>query len=261
MCILHILYHCLIFNMLQIIAGNWKMNKSREEAIALSRSLSEIKIPDNKHVILFVPFPYLVEVSEALSGNAAFSCGAQNCHSASSGAFTGEVSAFMLKSCGVKYILIGHSERRQYFAEKDSLISDKLKAVFQAGLKPVYCCGESLDDRLSGKHHEVILKQLNNEVKLLEKHQIKELMIAYEPIWAIGTGKTASPEEASEMHGLIRSWLCEQIGDAGMQVPLLYGGSVTPVTAPGLFAKEHINGGLVGGASLKFDDFAGIILS
>lgn len=261
MCILLILYYCLIFNMQQIIAGNWKMNKSREEAIALSRSLSEMNIPPNKHVILFVPFPYLTDVFDALRGNPAFSCGAQNCYSAPSGAFTGEVSAGMLKSCGVKYILIGHSERRQYFAEDSSLIADKLKAVFQAGLKPVYCCGESLADRLSGNHHKVILKQLNNEVKLLDNQQIKELMIAYEPIWAIGTGKTASPEEASEMHGLIRNWLCEQVGDEGRQVPLLYGGSVTPATARGLFEKEHINGGLVGGASLKFDDFAGIILT
>ena len=247
--------------MLQIIAGNWKMNKSREEAIALSRSLSELKIPENKQVILFVPFPYLLEVSEAISTNPAFSCGAQNCHPSPSGAFTGEVSAGMIKSCGVKYILVGHSERRQYFSEDSPFIADKLKAVFQAGLKPVYCCGESLDERTSGNHHEVILNQLNSEVKFLEKDQIKDLIIAYEPVWAIGTGKTASPEEASEMHRLIRDWLCEQLGESGHQVPILYGGSVTPVTAPKLFEKEHINGGLVGGASLKFDDFAGIVLS
>ncbi|MFN4854646.1 MAG: triose-phosphate isomerase [Bacteroidota bacterium] len=247
--------------MLQIIAGNWKMNKSREEAIALSRSLSEMNIPENKQVILFVPFPYLFEVSEAIRKNPAFACGAQNCHPAPSGAFTGEVSAGMIKSCGAKYVLVGHSERRQYFSEHSPLIADKLKAVFQAGLKPVYCCGESLEERTSGIQYEVILHQLNNEIKLLAKDELKELIVAYEPVWAIGTGKTASPEEASEMHGLIRNWLCEQLVESGDQVPILYGGSVTPVTAPKLFSKEHINGGLVGGASLKFDDFAGIVLS
>jgi triosephosphate isomerase len=245
--------------MKKIIAGNWKMHKTREEALALATEMASIELPEQREVILFVPFPFLSEVSRITASGKRLHTGAQNCHHQPQGAYTGEVSVPMIGSCGARYVLVGHSERRQYFHEDGVFLQHKLQAVLQGGLTPVYCMGETLQEREDNLQQQVIARQLQESLFPLGAEALHQVVIAYEPVWAIGTGRTATPEQAQEMHAFIRSMLVEFAGSAAASVPLLYGGSVNPGNAAQLFSMPDIDGGLVGGASLKKEDFAAII--
>ncbi len=245
---------------MRIVAANWKMNLTRSEGLALVDDLLvRNENIDSATIILGVPFPFLSEVADRIKGLANVHLAAQNCHHEESGAFTGEVSAKMLKSFGAEYIILGHSERRAYFEEDDALILKKMKAAIGQGLKPIYCCGERQEHREAGRHFEVVEQQLNESVLLLQPSELNGLIIAYEPVWAIGTGLSASPEQAEEMHSFIHGLLQKRFGALVSDIPLLYGGSVKPSNAAELFAKQHIDGGLIGGASLVAEDFMAIV--
>lgn len=211
-------------------------------------------------VIVAPPFPFIADLAD-ITYEGPVEVAAQNCHHLAEGAFTGEVSAAMLSSFGCHFCIVGHSERRQYFNEDDALVNKKLQRLFENGIIPIYCCGESLDERMEGSHFEVVAGQMHNAFKGLPQADLKNMVIAYEPVWAIGTGKTASPEQAQEMHAFIRENLTALIGADAQQVPILYGGSVKPDNAKQLFAQKDIDGGLVGGASLNASDFLSIIHS
>ncbi len=243
----------------KIAAGNWKMNKTLSEAQALTSELTGINIPDNTEVILGVPFVFLRDVVQ-ITGDSAIKVAAQNCHQEKSGAYTGEVSAAMLASLGIDYVIVGHSERRSYFRETDPILAQKVNAALSQELKVIFCCGESLDIREAGEHISFVSRQLQNGLFHLDGDQIKNIILAYEPIWAIGTGVTASEDQAQEMHREIRTLCAERYGDeVANALPILYGGSVKPGNASGLFNQEDVDGGLVGGASLNAADFAAII--
>ncbi len=243
----------------KIAAGNWKMNKTLPEAVSLASSLSTVAIPENTQVILGVPHVFLSEVRHAVEGSA-IELAAQNCHQEDSGAYTGETSPVMLQSLGIPYVILGHSERRQYFQESDELLAAKTDAALKHGLKVIFCCGESLSVRESGGQNEFVSRQLRLGLFHLDAAALKQIIIAYEPIWAIGTGVTASPEQAQEMHQQIRRLISEQYGaEAAANMHILYGGSVKPDNAATLFGQPDVDGGLVGGASLKADDFAAIM--
>jgi triosephosphate isomerase (TIM) len=243
-------------------AGNWKMNKTFEEGqILLSEVVNmvndELQHP-NVHVILGVPFPYLSSYTK-LVNSSKVSIAAQNCHPKASGAYTGEVSVGMLKSVGVKYVIIGHSERREYFAETDAFIAEKVDAIIAEGLTPIFCCGETLAQREAGIHFDFVNGQITNSLFHLSAEMIQKVIIAYEPIWAIGTGVTASSEQAQEMHKVLRAHLASKYGEAvAQEISILYGGSVGAANAQELFAQPDVDGGLVGGASLKSRDFTDI---
>lgn len=212
--------------------------------------------------IIFPPFPFLAGVSWALRERKDAFTGAQNCHEKDSGAYTGEVSASAIKSCGAAYVLVGHSERRQYFKESSEILKAKTDACFRNGLIPVYCVGEVLEERKDNRHFDVVALQLSEVISHLSQEQLEQLIIAYEPVWAIGTGETASPQQAEEMHAFIRKVITKIFGnDAGEKVPVLYGGSCNPGNARELFSCPNVDGGLIGGASLKADDFSAIINS
>lgn len=243
----------------KIAAGNWKMNLTYEEGRNL---LSELKtnleagdkISDVK-VIVGVPFPYLSSYADFLK-NSGISLAAQNCYPKNSGAFTGEVSVPMLKSAGVEYVIIGHSERREYFGESNQFISEKVDSVLAGGLEPVFCCGESLQVREAGQHFEFVKKQIEDSLFHLSNEDIQKVIIAYEPIWAIGTGVTASSAQAQEMHKVLRDFIGSKYGGATAEkISVLYGGSVNAGNAAELFSQPDVDGGLVGGASLKSKDF------
>ena len=245
---------------MRIVAANWKMNLIRSEGLALVDDLlARNENIDSATIILGVPFPFLSEVADRIKGLANVHLAAQNCHQEESGAFTGEVSAKMLKSFGAEYVILGHSERRAYFEEDDALILKKMKAAIGQGLKPIYCCGERQEHREAGRHFEVVEQQLNESVLVLQPSELNGLIIAYEPVWAIGTGLSASPEQAEEMHSFIHGLLQKRFGALVSDIPLLYGGSVKPSNAAELFAKQHIDGGLIGGASLVAEDFMAIV--
>jgi triosephosphate isomerase len=245
---------------MRIVAANWKMNLTRSEGLALVDDLLvRNENIDSATIILGVPFPFLSEVADRIKGLANVHLAAQNCHQEESGAFTGEVSAKMLKSFGAEYVILGHSERRAYFEEDDALILKKMKAAIGQGLKPIYCCGERQEHREAGRHFEVVEQQLNESVLVLQPSYLNGLIIAYEPVWAIGTGLSASPEQAEEMHSFIHGLLQKRFGALVSDIPLLYGGSVKPSNAAELFAKQHIDGGLIGGASLVAEDFMAIV--
>lgn len=245
---------------MKIVAANWKMNLTRSEGLALVDDLlARNENIDNATIIFGVPFPFLSEVADRIKGLANVHLAAQNCHHEESGAFTGEVSAKMLKSFGAEYVILGHSERRAYFGEDDALILKKMKAAIGQGLKPIYCCGERQEHREAGRHFEVVEQQLNESVLVLQPSYLNGLIIAYEPVWAIGTGLSASPEQAEEMHSFIHGLLQKRFGALVSDIPLLYGGSVKPSNAAELFAKQHIDGGLIGGASLVAEDFTAIV--
>ena len=244
----------------KIVAGNWKMNLTKNEGLLLVEGVVNGLENSDVEVILGVPFPF---ISDAVSGveGSEVCVAAQNCHQEENGAFTGEVSVEMLKSFGVEYCIVGHSERRQYFHEDDELINQKIKRLLEAGITPIYCCGESLDERESEKHFDVIEDQIQSGLEGFQKDDMKKVVIAYEPVWAIGTGKTASPEQAQEMHKFIREKLSQVLGKEAEEVSILYGGSVKPNNAKELFAQKDIDGGLIGGASLSAPDFLEIIHS
>jgi len=247
----------------QIVAGNWKMNKTYPEALALVTEIAadlQNNPANGVEVIVAPPFPFLAGVNEKKGANIQLS--AQNCHQKDSGAYTGEVSATMLQSVGCEYVILGHSERRQYFQEDNQLLEQKLKAVLAAGLKPIFCCGESLEQREQEIHFDFIAQQLKEGLFHLSNEEFEKVIIAYEPIWAIGTGRTASSEQAQEMHEFIREQVSSAYdAEAASKTPILYGGSCNAQNAKELFACKDVDGGLIGGAALKSADFLTIIRS
>jgi triosephosphate isomerase len=243
-----------------IAAGNWKMNTTVSEGLELYRSLSDMPTPNNAIVIVGAPYIHLSGLLASKSSNVKIA--AQNCHFENSGAYTGEISPSMLADLGVEYVILGHSERREYFNEGNDLLAKKLNAALDNSLKVIFCCGEPLNIRKSGTQNEYVTKQLEEGLLHLESNQLSEIVIAYEPIWAIGTGETASPEQAQEMHAHIRSLLTDRYGDDDAQnISILYGGSVKPGNAKEIFGQKDVDGGLVGGASLKADMFSDIFNS
>ncbi len=243
-------------------AGNWKMNKTFEEGqILLSEVVNMVKdelTHPNVQVVLGVPFPYLSSFSKLID-TPKVALGAQNCYPKASGAYTGEVSVPMLKSVGVKYVIIGHSERREYFGETDAFIAEKTDAILVEGLTPIFCCGETLAQRDAGIHFDFVKGQISNSLFHLDSDTVKKVVIAYEPIWAIGTGVTATSAQAQEMHKVLRDHLADQYGrETAEEISILYGGSVGAANAQELFSQPDVDGGLVGGASLKSRDFTEI---
>lgn len=247
----------------KIAAGNWKMNLDLQSALNLTQDLLQgyaDAVPGaDVQVILGVPAPYLHPVANAVAGHAPFAVAAQNMHQAASGAFTGETSATMLRSVACGHVILGHSERRQYFGETDALLADKLQAALAADLTPIFCIGETLAEREAGRTLEVLTRQMQVALGQRTADEAALIVLAYEPVWAIGTGKTASPEQAQEVHAFLRGWMRKQWGEATANtVPILYGGSVNAANAAQLFTCADIDGGLVGGASLKAVDFLAI---
>jgi len=246
----------------QIAAGNWKMNLSYDEAHSLIDALVSANRPDDVVTILGVPHPYLQSAVAKVKGDQKIHISAQNAHEAEKGAYTGEVSIDMLQSIGVGHVILGHSERREYQKESNELLKNKVDAVLEKGLVPIFCCGESLDIRKSGSHVDHVSTQLSDSLFHLSGADFGKIIIAYEPIWAIGTGETASPEQAQDMHAAIRALIAEQYNDDIAQAcSILYGGSVKPANAKEIFGQADVDGGLVGGASLKAEDFLSIISS
>ena len=246
----------------QIAAANWKMNLTLQQAEQLTEDLlsTGFSLNENQLAILGVPFPYLVNVQQKISGRQNIFAAAQNCSANKNGAYTGEVSAEMLMSVGTDYAIIGHSERREYFNENHQLLADKINIAFENGLIPIFCCGEPLNIREAEIQNAYVETQLKESLFHLSKEQLQNFIIAYEPIWAIGTGKTASSEQAQEMHAHIRSVMAGQYGkDIADSISILYGGSVKAANAVEIFGKPDVDGGLVGGASLVAAEFAAII--
>lgn len=240
---------------LKIVAGNWKMNTSLEEGISLVNKLKTGHTIHDPQMIVIPPFTHLVTIKNILAGSAV-AIGAQNCHQEARGAYTGEISAPMLKDCGIPYVILGHSERRQYFGETDTLLSKKVVAALGQGLTPIFCVGEALETRNNGDQNIFVLDQLREGLFHLSNEDFEKVIIAYEPIWAIGTGVTASPQQAQDMHAFIRSQINdhydEEIANATV---ILYGGSVKGSNAKEIFAGDDVDGALVGGASLDAEDF------
>ena len=246
----------------KIAAGNWKMFKTYDEALAFMQQIKSIRVPKDVLCILSPSFPYLRPFVEGTREMERVCISAQNCHQEASGAFTGEVSAPMLASLGVEYVIIGHSERREQQGESNELLRQKVRIALDHGLKVIFCCGESLEIRKSGRHIEYVSRQLSESLGEFSEDDLKNIILAYEPIWAIGTGETATPEQAQEMHEALRNHLGELFSeDLAGEIPILYGGSVKPSNARDLFANEDVDGGLVGGASLDADSFGKIIHS
>lgn len=246
----------------KIVAGNWKMNTVVEEGVELASKVVSMaaEVPSDVTLVVAPPFTHLVSVAQALK-DSAVGLSAQNCADRSSGAFTGEVSARMLKSASCSFVILGHSERRQYYGETDQILSQKLALAMEEGLVPIFCVGETLSEREQGRHFEVVASQIRNVLFALEPQDMAKVIIAYEPVWAIGTGKTASAEQAQEIHAHIRSVISEKYGELSQQISILYGGSCKPSNAKELFACKDIDGGLIGGAALKAEDFIAIAKS
>ena len=243
-----------------IVAGNWKMNKTYEEGRDLANAVMSKLQPSEVKVILATPYIHLKNVSNIIKDVNNVHLAAQNCHQEASGAYTGEISVGMLKSVDVEYVILGHSERRAYFEESDDLLAKKVDAVLDNGLQPIFCCGENLEIREASTHESFVAAQLKASLFHLSAEAFQKVVIAYEPIWAIGTGKTASPEQAQEMHKSIRALIAKQYGaEIADSTTILYGGSCKPGNAKELFSQPDVDGGLIGGASLKADDFIAII--
>ena len=258
-----------IFNLLKtekkmrkkIVAGNWKMNMNLQDGVALAKEINEALVADkpNCEVIICTPFIHLASVAGVLDSTVV-GLGAENCADKAKGAYTGEVSAEMVKSTGAQYVILGHSERRQYYGETAEILKEKVDLALANGLKILFCCGETLEEREAEKQNEVVKAELEGSVFHLDAEAWKNIIIAYEPIWAIGTGKTATSDQAEEMLAYIRSTVAEKYGaEAAEETSILYGGSCKASNAPELFSKPNIDGGLIGGASLKCADFKGII--
>ena len=243
----------------QIVAGNWKMNNDLAETQALITDLKKVTKTSNAEVMVAPTFTNLYSAYEALR-ETNIEVVAQNMHYAKNGAYTGEISADMLKSVGVKTVILGHSERRAYFGETDAILAQKVDAALASGLRIIFCFGEELKDRKSENHETVVKSQIENALFHLEASALKHIVLAYEPVWAIGTGETASPEQAQDMHAFIRETLQVKFGDAVAEnTSILYGGSVKPANAKEIFSKPDVDGGLIGGAALKADDFFAIV--
>lgn len=245
----------------KIVAGNWKMNMNLQDGVALAKEINEALVADkpNCDVVICTPFIHLASVAQVLDSEIV-GLGAENCADKAKGAFTGEVSAEMVKSTGAQYVILGHSERRQYYGETAEILKEKVELALANGLKVIFCCGETLEEREAEKQNEVVKAELEGSVFHLDAEAWKNIILAYEPIWAIGTGKTATSDQAEEMLAYIRSIVAEKYGnEAAEDTSILYGGSCKASNAPELFAKPNIDGGLIGGASLKAADFKGII--
>lgn len=246
-----------------IVAGNWKMNLGFDEAEDLIDQINEeLETFDAKPTIILCPsYPYL-ELTSDMAEEGLFSCGAQNVAQWNNGAYTGEISAQMLDTIGVEYCIVGHSERRKYFNETSEEIAQKVDRLIENDIIPIFCCGEALEQREAGNHFEVVENQIKESLFHLSEEQILDLVIAYEPVWAIGTGKTATSEQAQEMHAHIRSLLEKKYSkEVAEEISILYGGSCNSKNAKELFANKDVDGGLIGGASLKKDDFIAIVKS
>ena len=246
----------------QIAAANWKMNLSLQQGEQLIDELmaTDHSLNDNQLAVFAVPFPYLLAIQQKLAGKSNAFVAAQNCSANKNGAYTGEVSTEMLKSINIPFVIIGHSERREYNHETNSILAEKVNRAFESGLKPIFCCGEPLAIREAATQNSYVETQLKESLFHLSKEQLKDFIIAYEPIWAIGTGKTASSDQAQEMHAHIRAVMAGQYGqDIADSISILYGGSVKAANAVEIFSKPDVDGGLVGGASLVATEFAAII--
>ena len=245
----------------KIVAGNWKMNLNLQEGVALAKEINEALVQDkpNCDVVICTPFIHLASVAQVLDANVV-GLGAENCADKEKGAYTGEVSAAMVKSTGAQYVILGHSERREYYGETAEMLKEKVQLALANGLKVIFCCGETLEEREAERQNEVVKAELDGSVFNLTAEEWKNIILAYEPIWAIGTGKTATSDQAQEMLAYIRSIVAEKYGqEVADETSILYGGSCKASNAPELFAKPDIDGGLIGGASLKAADFKGII--
>ena len=246
-----------------IVAGNWKMNTTVPEGIELAKAVvaRSAEVPVEVKLIVATPFTHLYPVAEVVKGTVV-GLSAENCADHAKGAYTGEVSADMLVSAGCEYTILGHSERRQYYGETDEKLVEKTKLALGAGLKVILCVGENLDEREAGKHFDVCEAQIKNVLYNFTAEDMKSIIVAYEPVWAIGTGKTATSEQAEEIHAFIRKVVADKFGaQVADDLTILYGGSCKPSNAKELFAQPDIDGGLIGGAALKADDFIGIALS
>ena len=247
----------------KIVAGNWKMNLDYSEGLSLFSEVINIikdEVTGKQEAVICSPFIHLHSLAQLAKGYDKVAIGAQNAHQAESGAYTGEISAKMIKSVGAGYVILGHSERRQYFGEDNALLAKKTDTVLQNGLTPIFCIGETLQEREANEHFGIIKSQLEEGVFHLEEEDFSKLVIAYEPVWAIGTGVTASSAQAQEIHAFIRIEIAAKYGqEVAANTTILYGGSCNPKNAPELFAQPDIDGGLIGGASLKSRDFAEIV--
>ncbi|MCT1533033.1 triose-phosphate isomerase [Sphingobacterium daejeonense] len=246
-----------------IVAGNWKMNMDYEQGISLfSEIVNMVKdeVIGNQEIVVCSPFIHLAAISKLSAHTNNVSIGAQTINQHESGAYTGEISASQVKSTGAEYVILGHSERRAYFGETDELLAEKVDAALKHGLKPIFCIGETQSEREAGSYFEVIKNQLSKALFHLDAAAFGNIVLAYEPVWAIGTGLTASPEQAQEVHAFIRQTLADQYGqEVADNTSILYGGSANPSNAQSLFSQPDIDGGLIGGASLKSRDFLQII--
>lgn len=247
----------------KIVAGNWKMNKSLQDAKTLvGMIVNQVNDFDEVTKIIIPSFPYLCALGDQLSKKENFFLGAQNCHTHASGAYTGEVSASMLTSVGCHYVLVGHSERRQYFKEKEADFILKIKEALKNNISPIFCVGETIYERKTDNHFKVITEQLTAVLKEFSVTEFSKFIIAYEPVWAIGTGETATSAQAQEMHAFIRAIITDIYDSARAEnVSILYGGSCNSQNAQELFSCKDVDGGLIGGASLNADDFCKIIFS
>lgn len=246
----------------QIAAANWKMNKTLEEGKVLLKEVinGSPDLTNHQQVVFSVPFPYLIEANEIIGTKGNMFISAQNCHHKTSGAYTGEVSVDMLHSISIQYCIVGHSERREYFGETNDMLAEKVNLCLKKSITPIFCCGEPLSIREQGTQNTFVQHQLSESLFQLNTDEIQKIVIAYEPIWAIGTGKTASSEQAQEMHAHIRTVLEEKYGkQIADRIPILYGGSVKGSNAKELFSQPDVDGGLVGGASLVGSEFVQII--
>ena len=243
----------------KIVAGNWKMNTLLKEGMELARAVEKLENEKTSDALVIIapPYTHLSKVKDMIE-NVRLS--AQNCASEVSGAYTGEVSPAMLVSAGVEYVILGHSERRALFGEDNALLNKKVKLALAEGLKPIFCCGEVLEERESGKHFDIVKEQIEVGLAGLSVADMSQIVIAYEPVWAIGTGVVASPDQAQEMHHEIRGFLASMFDDkVADEMSILYGGSCKPSNAAELFANPDVDGGLIGGAALKAEDFLGIV--
>ncbi len=240
------------------------MNKTFDEGRDLAISITDKLGPSGPDTLAVVcpPFVHLKYIASVIEGVSNLKLGAQNCHQMDSGAYTGEVSAPMLKSVGAEFVILGHSERREYFGETEELLAKKVNSVLAQGLRPIYCCGEKLEVREAGGHEQLVKMQLEGGLFHLDEEQFSQIVIAYEPVWAIGTGKTASTDQAQEMHAYIRKLIALKYNEKTASLTtILYGGSCNPANAKDLFSQPDVDGGLIGGASLKADDFIAIFNS
>ena len=245
----------------KIVAGNWKMNTNLQDGVALAKEINEaLKAAQPKcDVIIAVPFTHLASIN-AVIDPAKLGLGAENCANHKSGAYTGEVSAPMVASTGATYVILGHSERRQYYGETSEILKEKVALALENNLTPIFCIGEVLEERENGTYNEVVKKQIEEALFNLSAEDFGKIILAYEPVWAIGTGKTATDDQAEDMHAFIRGVIADRYGkEVAENTSILYGGSCKPSNAPQLFAKPDVDGGLIGGASLECGSFMGIV--